>query len=168
MYHAKESPDTPLPFKTAVFICGGMPLAVLEDLGLPVPQRAKDLNERTSKVLQKRTHLLRELVGDIDKIQPGVGLWDNTSDLLHDPSKLPPASDTFGLDFTSFPQDVRIRIPTAHIYGSKDPKWPSSIQLAYFCNNRAMFDHGGGHDIPRSTAVSVRIAEMLKQLAKGV
>ncbi|KAJ2906167.1 alpha/beta-Hydrolase [Zalerion maritima] len=58
---------------------------------------------------------------------------------------------------------LQIPIPTAHIYGIKDPRYPASIQLAHLCDpkRRQMFDHGGGHDIPRSSAVSIRIAELL-------
>jgi hypothetical protein len=31
-----------------------------------------------------------------------------------------------------------------------------------------MYDHGGGHDIPRSTKVSERIAELVEELAREI
>ncbi|EHA47285.1 hypothetical protein MCOR27_008592 [Pyricularia oryzae] len=164
LYHARETPDAPLPFKSVIFICGGMPFDALEDLGIRVSQRAHDINDRTSKALKAKAAELQNLAKNPDKIVPGVGLWDNTLDLCHDPRKMPNPTDVFGLDFTTFPQDLRITIPTVHIYGGKDPKWPSSMQLAYFCNNRKMYDHQGGHDVPRSTEVSLRIAQLVRDV----
>lgn len=166
LYHAREAPDEPLPFRWAVFICGGMSFPVLEDLGLHVSKRAHDMNELSSKLMKAKAAALYDLAANLDQIQPGVGLWDNTSDLLHDPEKLPSDRDVFGLDFTKFPEDVRIKIPTVHIYGAKDPRWPSSIQLAYFCDNRKMYDHGGGHDVPRKSDVSANIAKLIKDVSK--
>lgn len=161
LYHARESPSRPLPFHSAIFICGGMPLPILEDLGLDVPQRAHELNERTVVLMKSKSAMLY----DVDKLPKGQGLWDHTADLEHDvEDDLPDESDCFGLDFTSFPGDVRIKMPTAHIYGAKDPRWPAGIQLAYFCEDRRMYDHQGGHDIPRTTVVSVKIAELIKEV----
>ncbi|KAJ4422938.1 hypothetical protein N0V82_002465 [Gnomoniopsis sp. IMI 355080] len=160
LYHARETPEKPIPFRSAVFICGGLPLPVLEDLGLEVPQRAHELNERTSVLMRAKSAMLY----DLDNLPKGQGLWDYTADLEHDTDELPDETDCFGLDFTQFPEDVRIKIPTAHIYGAKDPRWPAGIQLAYFCDDRRMYDHMGGHDIPRTTDVSLKIAELVKDV----
>ncbi|KAJ9154792.1 Family of serine hydrolases 1 [Pleurostoma richardsiae] len=166
LYHARETPDAPPPFSFAVFICGGLPFPVLEDLGLPISRRAHEINERTGKIMRAKAAVLYEKAAAPDQIQKGVGLWDNTTDLVHNPGDLPDPTDVFGLDFSAFPADVRIGIPTLNVYGAKDPRWPSSIQLAYFCDDRMMYDHGGGHDVPRSSEVSVKIAEMLKSLSQ--
>lgn len=160
LYHAQENPDAPLPFRSAVFICGGLPLPVLEDLGLPVPQRAHELNERTVVLMKSKSAKLY----NVDQLPKGQGLWDYIDDLEHDVEELPDERDCFGLDFTSFPPELRIKIPTAHIYGAKDPRWPAGIQLAYFCDDRRMYDHEGGHDIPRTTNVSLKIAELIKDV----
>lgn len=164
LYHARENPLEPLPFKSAIFICGGVPFPVLDDLRLPVPQKARDINEQTVKVLQAKAGHLAHMAANPDQIQRGVGLWDDTAGLLHDPAVVPNESDIFGLDFTAMPEDVMIQIPTIHIYGAKDPRWPASLQLAFFCKNRRMYDHGGGHDIPRSTEVSNKIAALIRGL----
>jgi len=166
LYHAKERPDEPLPFKSAIFICGAVPFAVLEDLGMPVSQKAKDINDRTGEALRRKAGKLREMAANLDKIPPGFGLWDDTADLLHDPAQMPERSDVFGLDFTKFPDDALVSIPTVHIYGSKDPRWPNSMHLAHFCSNKTMYDHGGGHEIPRSTEVSLRIAGLVRQVTQ--
>lgn len=167
LYHAKENAGAPLPFKVAIFICGGMPFSALEDLGLPVSKRAHDISERTSQMLKNKAAELKMWAANVDKIQPGVGLWDNTNGLLHDPNKKPNPTDVFGLDYTAFPQNIRINIPTVHISGAKDPRWPASMQLAFFCNSRLMYDHGGGHDVPRSTEVSLRIAQLVRDVCEN-
>ncbi|KAL2048881.1 hypothetical protein ABVK25_010833 [Lepraria finkii] len=112
------------------------------------------------------------------------GLWDRTDGLSHqvpgsggpdgnnyDPLRLPPSlqpTNVYGLDYTRFPRCFKIDIPTVHIYGIKDPRYTSSMQLAHFCaeDKRRVYDHGGGHEIPRTTKVSEQIAELLYWLEK--
>lgn len=168
MYHYRETPDEQLPFKAAIFTCGGLPLGVLEDLNIPVSQKAHDINDETVRIMKAKAGTLTTLAANLDQIKPGMGLWSDTTGLLHDPNVLPDESDVFGLDFTQIPQDVRIKIPTVHVYGAKDPRWPASMQLAYFCENRKMYDHGGGHDIPRSTEVSKKIAALVQELGREI
>lgn len=144
-------------------ICGGIPGTVLEDLGLEVPQRAHELNQRTASLMRLKSAMLYEFKG----LPRGQGLWDDTADLEHDADELPDQTDCFGLDFTKVPGDVRIKIPTVHIVGEKDPRWPAGVQLAYFCDDRKFYDHGGGHDIPRTTPVSSEIAGLV-QAGNGV
>ncbi|KAI3401379.1 hypothetical protein diail_11463 [Diaporthe ilicicola] len=157
LYHAKENPQLPLPFRSAVFICGGLPLPVLEDMGLDA-QGAYDLNQRTVDQMKAKAAMLY----DPQNLPKGQGLWDYTADLEHKADELPDEADCFGLDFTTFPKDIRIKIPTVHIVGAKDPRWSAGIQLSYFCDDRKTFDHKGGHDIPRTTHVSLNIAELIK------
>ena len=164
MYHYREAPNEPPPFRGAVFICGGLPLLVLDDLGLPVSQRARDINDETVRLLKQKAGALTSLAANPDQIRPGTGLWDDTAGLVHDPAVMPDESDVFGLDFTRMPADVRIKMPTVHVFGAKDPRWPASVQLAHFCQNPKMYDHGGGHDIPRSTEVSTAIAALIEDL----
>lgn len=153
------------PFRAAIFICGGVPLPALEYMALPVSTRAHEINQCTGALLNGTAGRLTELAANLKLIKRGLSLWDGSSDLLvHDPQHRPARSDVFGLDFTKFPASARIKIPTAHIYGSKDPRWPASIQLAEFCDDRIEYDHGGGHDIPRSTEVSLKIADMVRQV----
>ncbi|KAA8644075.1 hypothetical protein EYZ11_012545 [Aspergillus tanneri] len=154
-----------LPFRAAIFICGGVPLSALEDMGLEVSPRAHEINRCTGTLLNGTARRLSELAANLHLIKRGVGLWDaNGYQLVHDPTRRPDRRDVFGLDFTGFPTHARIRIPTVHIYGSKDPRWPAAIQLTEFCEDRLEYDHGGGHDIPRSTEVSNKIADMIRQV----
>ncbi|KAL2135872.1 hypothetical protein VTI74DRAFT_6471 [Chaetomium olivicolor] len=168
LYQARETPGEPLPFKAAIFICGGMPLPALEDLGVEVSERARTINDATVKMLKEKAGALTDYAEHLEKVQKGVGLWDDLSGLVHDPDRMPEEGDVFGLDFTKMPSDLRIRIPTVHVYGAKDPRWPASLQLAYFCERRRMFDHKGGHDIPRSTEVSERLAWLVMEVAREI
>ncbi|KAL2847785.1 serine hydrolase FSH [Aspergillus pseudoustus] len=171
LYHARDRHNgiidvdvEPLPFHSAIFICGGVPLWALEDLGLPVPERAHALSKTTGTLLTSTAGKITLFARDVSQIQRGVGLWDgNGAHLLHDPDPAarPARSDVFGLDYTSFPEWARITIPTVHVYGAKDPRWPAGIQLAEFCADRSELDHGGGHDIPRSTWVAEGIAGLV-------
>ncbi|KAK4147656.1 serine hydrolase FSH [Dichotomopilus funicola] len=164
LYHADErGPDVPPPFGSAVFICGGLPFEVLEDLGVEVSARAHEISAQTSRLLRRRAGLLTEFAAGV-----GTSLWDDKSGLVHDADRrvLPDPSDCFGLDFGQVPAHLRITIPTVHVYGARDPRCPASIQLSYFCREAGhtrMYDHGGGHDIPRSTVVSKRLAELVSR-----
>ncbi|KAI4166337.1 MAG: hypothetical protein LQ342_000227 [Letrouitia transgressa] len=167
LHHNNENPEEPLPFKAAMFICGGVPLAWIADMGLPVPPEAWAINERTGKELREKAG---SAVAEIQAIMEGGlearrGLWDRTDTLEHDPLAEFPEdrSNVFGLDFEVFPETLRIGIPTVHIYGSKDPRYPASMQLVHFAEEgrRKVYDHGGGHDLPRTTVVSNKVAELV-------
>ncbi|CAK7211265.1 hypothetical protein SEUCBS140593_001120 [Sporothrix eucalyptigena] len=162
----------PLPFRGVIFVCGGLSFTSLAALGVEVPQEALTMEEKSVQALHAKTRLFRELASQPDQIQRGVGLWDDTSNLVHElGAPLPPDNDVFGMDFSpasNFPKDLFITIPTVQVYGSRDPRYPSALQLAYTCRKRAMYDHGGGHDIPRTTEVSERIAGLIAQLARDI
>lgn len=162
----------PLPFRGAIFVCGGLSFTSLAALDVAVPPNALAIEKRSVEALHAKTRLFRELASQPDQIQRGVGLWDDTSNLVHELSApLPTDDDVFGMDFTTtgdFPPDVFLTIPTVHVYGSRDPRYPSALQLAHTSRVRAMYDHGGGHDIPRTTEVSERIAGLIAQLARDI
>lgn len=172
---SSNSSAKPLPFKAAIFVCGGVPLQVLEDVGFAVSQRAKAINHETGKLLRQRTSTLAELAANpaLIKEERGVPLWDRrdfSTGMCHDARKIPDVTDVFGLDLSdaNVPEGVRIQIPTVHVYGAKDPRWPASLQLAFLCRNRKTYDHGGGHDIPRTTEVSEKMAGLVMELLKEI
>ncbi|KAJ4422986.1 hypothetical protein N0V82_002380 [Gnomoniopsis sp. IMI 355080] len=177
--HQNERPHEPLPFRAAVFICGGLPFNIFEELGLSVPQRAWDINQASAEDLHRKAGAVEQRVADIRALDPGArrrrvdGLWTDVETLSHratgsqddyDPKRLPQLdnTDVFGLDLTRLPEGLAPQIPTVHVYGLKDPRYPSAIQLASFCRGpRRVFDHNGGHEIPRNTPVSQEISESL-------
>lgn len=59
---------------------------------------------------------------------------------------------------------LRIGIPTAHIYGSKDPYYRQSLELARLCESQWMstYEHPDGHIVPRDKGVNVKIAATIE------
>ncbi|KAH8821475.1 serine hydrolase FSH [Xylogone sp. PMI_703] len=176
LYHAHERRSDPLPFKGAIFICGGIPLPILEDMGYEVPQEAKDISAKTSTALTATAGSISEVAAAMSNDGSRRGLWDEMNGLAHDPDAGFPTDKTnvYGLDFTVFPQDLFVKIPTVHVYGRKDPRLPAGMQLAHFCDegqfgsNRKVYDHGGGHDVPKTTAVGAYIASLVRWLDQTI
>lgn len=139
------------------------------------------IHERTSRELWQMTGMTEAKIA-ARRAQQGhtgarPGLWDNPkshndltdgSNFVHDPYALPPLDlhDVYGLDITRVPESFRLNIPTVNIYGRKDPRCTSALQLALMCaeDKRLTFDHGGGHEIPRDTQVSEAIAAAIDWL----
>jgi hypothetical protein len=158
LYHQAETPHLPPPFKVAVFICGSAPLQALEDLGVPVPQEAHDWDARSRLQLAEKTMMFNDM-------KPGDTRWESAADI--DPSAPLDPTSVFGLDITKVPTSLRISIPTVHIYGFKDPRYPLGVQLSQLCNPaaRICYDHGGGHEIPRGQTVSEKISGLFEWCA---
>ncbi|KAL5336584.1 serine hydrolase-domain-containing protein [Aspergillus crustosus] len=61
---------------------------------------------------------------------------------------------------------TKITIPTVHIYGERDPHYIAGIQLSEVCDTaggkRKVYNHGGGHEIPRFEAVGGAIAGLVR------
>lgn len=174
LYHETERPSTPLPFKAAIFICGGIPLNVLEDVGIHVSATALAWDEKSRLGLLSKTT-------SIASWKKGEDRWANEGDLLFDPSKKIDVRDIYGLDlsernlppgkFKGMGGDGRgIGLVSVHVYGCKDPRYPQSLQLAELFDERCRrdFDHGGGHDVPRKTEISERIKELVEWSALKV
>ncbi|KAJ6131645.1 Serine hydrolase FSH [Penicillium sp. IBT 18751x] len=147
--HQEETPDMPPPFKAAIFICGGASLSVLEEMGFHVSAEARerDTASRSALALQ---------AGSMSLMTQGANRWTGLGAL----------SD--GLSEEELREEIkspyRIPIPTVHIYGSKDPRYAAGVHLSGVCEpaKRRTYDHGGGHEIPRTAAVSNSIAELVR------
>lgn len=159
IFHQTECPGEPLPFRSAMFICGGIPLYVL-GTWLTVPEKAKLIAEgnhhelhATSEHLLKRRQLLND---DNDSNSPSWGM--------------PPleVTDVYGLDLSLMPPNLRLTLPTVHVFGRKDPVRAASLQLAMMCDpeNRLVYDHGGGHEIPRFSTVTGDLVHAIQWLGK--
>jgi hypothetical protein len=152
LYHQAYHPSAEPLFKVAIFVCGGLPLDVVEDVGVPVSAEARDWDE-TSKVQLMAKASSSAILAHGTK-RWGIGFNPSAPDL----------SNIFGIDFTEVEKEKLIQIPTVHVYGARDPRYPASITLAHFCEEsvRRTYDHGGGHDIPRTRDVSVMMAELVE------
>lgn len=65
---------------------------------------------------------------------------------------------------------LRICIPTAHIYGSKDPYHRQSLALAKLCEARwaSTYEHPDGHIVPRGKSVNLKIAAAIERTVRMV
>lgn len=153
LYKQWFDPDLPSPFKFAMFICGGVPITVLKDLGVPVSKEVEELDERTKMQLMEKTK------GEITRDR-----WQVTDYASVVRRAQFDSDDCFGLNLNTIPQELKIRIPTVHVYGCKDPRLPATVQLAGLCDPyiRKVYDHGGGHEIPRTKEVSDSLAELVQ------
>lgn len=132
-------------------------MQVLEDLGIEVSPEARDLDRKSSKALAEQASTDAILKSGLDR-------WKNAHGGLPDSGVPLDHSNVFGLDFTKMPPHLRIKIPTVHIYGIKDPRCPASLQLSHFSDPRLTkaYDHGGGHEVPRTSDVSENIAQLVE------
>lgn len=154
LLHEAEEPHTPPPFKAAIFICGGSPLPIMESVGYEISARAWDLDQRTRDALAAQADSASILA-------QGSSRWSGGGDLLKGMSE-----DEVRREIGGGP--VKIRIPTVHVYGAKDPRFVASLQLSETCvaERRRVYDHGGGHEIPRFEAVSTNIVDLIRWALK--
>ena len=61
--------------------------------------------------------------------------------------------------------EERIDVPTYHIVGSTDPFIYGSISLFNVCDQDTaiLFDHGGGHNVPRDSRTVKELAMSVKR-----
>ncbi|MCJ1290135.1 hypothetical protein MMC34_001671 [Xylographa carneopallida] len=154
--HFIDTPHLAPPFKLAVFLCSGLHLSILDELDLPVGQKAWDLEKKSRQALATQASSEAILARGHER-WTGIESAEVTEGEVLE-------TDVYGLDFTQYPKEWRIKIPTVHVYGKKDPRCPASIQLAWFCEagKRREYDHGAGHEVPRKRDVSTAIAEAVE------
>lgn len=134
-----------------------MPLSIVEDLGIGIPPQARALETQSVKELFATA-------ASVETAKPGDDYWNTkavkTSILNAEDVDL---QNPYGMQV---PDGWRIQIPTVHIYGKKDPRWLAGLNLASFCGGaKRIWDHGGGHDIPRLSGVSKEIAGLVEWCA---
>ena len=114
----------------------------------------------------KSSQALAEQASTEAILKSGLDRWANDAESVHGETSLD-LKNVFGLNFEEIPQRFRIKIPTVHIYGNKDPRCPASLQLVHFSSPelRRTYDHGGGHDVPRKTEVSESVANLVQWAA---
>ncbi|OKL62885.1 hypothetical protein UA08_01745 [Talaromyces atroroseus] len=148
--HFKETPNDPPPFKFAIFICGGPSLKQLEgEFGFTIAPELWDIDAAGIKSLAKRADSSAILA-------QGSNRWQN--DLAH-VTDLPREEL---VKMVSGP--YRINIPTVHIVGVNDPRNLAGHQLHEISHPdaRKIYEHPGGHDIPRKQDTSVAICRLIR------
>lgn len=82
----------------------------------------------------------------------------------------PPVDSTTGRPFLSDEAGEVIFIPTCHVVSVVDPYLDGSMALYNVCaaNKAELFDHGGGHLIPREPDVVAEWADMVRNAIKTI
>lgn len=122
-------------------------MTVLEEMGFHVSAKARERDEASRKALALQA-------GSSALLAQGSDRWTGqslTSGL---------AEGQLRGEITS---PYKIQVPTVHIYGSNDPRYAAGVHLSAICDpeKRQTFNHGGGHEIPRTNAVSNAIAGLV-------
>jgi pimeloyl-ACP methyl ester carboxylesterase len=143
LYQQWYASRTP-PFRFAIFISGRIPLEVLKDLGVPVSKDA----ERVVKEVQLRC-------------QAGLGPLPSHTSLER--QAIYNSDDCFGLNLNKVPLELKIRIPTVHVWGRNDAAFPTSIQLASLCDPylRKIYTHSDGHGVPQEIEDTGQLGQLL-------
>jgi hypothetical protein len=133
------------PFRFAVFISGGLPLAALRSIGVPVAEEAEELI---------RESLIRREQG----LEPAPAHLSNARRALFN------SDDCFGLNLNRIPLELKIRIPTAHVWGTMDPLFPTSIHLAGLCDPyiRKVYNHPGSRAVPIDADGSDELVQLVQ------
>lgn len=148
LFHEEDTPHLPAPFKVAIFHCGGVSFQVLQDLGFNITSAMleRDLASRNALASSASAEAI---------LRMGTRRWqgDNSGGGL---------SEQAIRDEVKGP--VQISIPTVHVYGTKDPRYTAGVQLSGVCDpaKRRCYNHGGGHEIPRQTAVTKALVELFE------
>lgn len=147
LHHQIEYPTEPPLFRLAVFM--GSPIPFSKNLDFGIDARAY-FGLRAPK--QSR-------VGCPTKI-PDYLITD-AAYLKTEGQRIRPY-ETYYQMFHPTVDSIRIEIPTAHIYGLKDPWRLHSKDLVRLCSEdlTSVFEHDSGHDIPRS--VSEEICDVIE------
>lgn len=63
----------------------------------------------------------------------------------------------------------RIAIPTAHIYGRRDPYYNQSLDLIKLCESKwvSRFEHSEGHNVPRASSVTRGIVDAIEKAVRA-
>ncbi|KAI0110220.1 serine hydrolase FSH [Daldinia grandis] len=132
LYRQWYDHELPPAFKFAIFIDGRIPLKILKDLGVPVSNEAEAV---VAEATSQRDRGLGPLPAHATKGRRAVFNSD----------------DCFGLNLNKIPLELKIRIPTVHVWGENDPLFPTSVQLTGLCDPyiRKIQIHKGSHEMPR-------------------
>ncbi|KAI2621829.1 serine hydrolase FSH [Hypoxylon sp. NC1633] len=145
LYRQWYDHELPPAFGFAIFIGGNIPLGVLKDLGVPVSNETEGV---VAEAERQRDRGLGPSLTHAAKARRAVFNSD----------------DCFGLNLNKMPLELKIRIPTVHVWGERDPLFPTSTQLAGLCDPyiRKIQVHGGAHEVPRDGKELTELAELVE------
>lgn len=143
-YEMERVPSARPLSRFAIFLASPLPFGRTVDIGIDtreyfgVPGRAHPQGPR----LGCPARIPSYLVTDKAYLRSEVELEGKAVDSL---------GGTLYQVFHATVDEVRIRLPTAHVYGRKDPWKPHNVDLMALCDQETMFqlEHSWGHEIRR-------------------
>ena len=163
VHHQLETPSQPLPFRFAVFIGATLPFSTSESFGINVSRVWTKNKPMTGEL---KTWIAPDLLQQQNQEIKGVEEAAQFLSKQDQKDKQSPAQlRQYHPD--ALPAPPKISIPTAHIYGRRDPYHSQSLQLVRMCDQSltAVFEHDDGHCIPRSQRISQCIANLIEKTA---
>ncbi|ORY70420.1 serine hydrolase FSH [Pseudomassariella vexata] len=162
LYQQWYEPEALPPFKFAIFICGEVPISALKDLGCPV---SRDLEELDLRIQEQSSEKTTGQCHENHVDGGGETRWRSkgTDYAAYIRRAQFDSDDCFGLNLNRIPLELKIRIPTVHVFGEGDPMVAGSVRLAGLCDPyiRKVYNHGGGHEIPETEQANHDLAGML-------
>ncbi|KAK4974836.1 hypothetical protein LTR28_009717 [Elasticomyces elasticus] len=120
LYHQMDYPGNPLPFRSAIFICGGIPpyvlntwIAVQERARLVAEQNVRQLRETSAEFADKIEAMMVSGVRQSMWDRP-TAIWDGKNRVKSPSWTMPPLdpADVYGLDLSALSSSLQINIPT--------------------------------------------------------
>lgn len=179
VHHQLDNPpDTPPLFRAAIFICSPLPFSRCLSRGyntrgyFGLKANIKAVESRPAKVPDYLIPQDNEYFEYFLKPELESGLESDSSTEEEDDedngsqdrfcSTVHKGCRKLGMTlyyqmFHASVDDVRITIPTAHIYGRSDPWRPHSVDLVGLCDSGKVwaYQHDGGHEIPRDESEEI-------------
>lgn len=148
LHHQDENPYAPSLFRFAIFVNGSLPYSKTSNLGVDVTRFFTEAASQESTLALTRVFTPT----DDDDIVEYDDFWEHNL-----ANSLPIRR------FSPRTQKDKISIPTTHIFGKNDPYRLQSLQLSKLCDVKQAncFEHGGGHEVPRSKDQSKGIAQAI-------
>jgi len=161
----------PSPFRAAFFICSPLPFSKTTDHGI---------DSRTYFGIQSTRALTPPRTTTVPPYLIPEDYFLRSDERITNPPPVKSKSASLTTGFALDKQDewseepyynmfhpsvdqVRISLPTAHLYGAGDPWKRHSIDFAEMCTQKVTLKHGGGHEIPQSA--SEDICDLIEELA---
>jgi hypothetical protein len=137
LHHQLSNPSSPPLFRAAIFLCAPLPFS--SSLSYGIDSRAYFGVRNPSQNIRRPTVIPNYLIpSDAEYLKPeGVNPFYQ---MFH-----------YSVD------EVRINIPTAHVYGRRDKLWRThAMDLVKMCGRGAfVYEHDGAHNIPRDEAYEI-------------
>ncbi|PQE29422.1 EF-hand calcium-binding domain protein [Rutstroemia sp. NJR-2017a WRK4] len=159
----------PLPFKFAVFICGGPSLSFLEhELGIVVPEQAYEIDARSRNELDHTAGKLETVLANPELLSQNPGAGDYWGESARAEGSV--LNQDMDMDYgVRVGEEEKIGMRTVHVIGKKDPRRWAGRCLVGLCRegeeNRRVWEFEGGHEVPRKGEAGERLGGLVRWAA---